>query len=258
VQRSSNGAVHNIAVMIKDISEQKKAESELLQKEKYFNKLFENSSDITTILDESGRIIYVSKSLENIMGYTLDTIKSQNIFEFIHPDDIHKAKDFFNSSLSGNMADRIHTLRVKNSAGEYRYHEGLFTNMLDDPAVQGIVINSRDVSDRVLAEVNLQTVEMFSAATLNSLSTHICVIDENGDIININKAWKEFSHNNFPGNEFAEGKNFFRLSKHRLKILNLLPVLTTVSKLYLIQKNHTQIHTTVTQLTARNGFTSKL
>lgn len=141
--------------LITDITDQINAEQALQISEKRFRTLVHNASDITTILGPDGSIIYESASFYRQFGYTEEQILGQSVFQFIHPDDIEAVGEAFGSVLNHLEPSPI-TFRFKAYNNQWVYLEAIGNNQLDDPAIRGIVVNSRDVSERMQHQRELQ------------------------------------------------------------------------------------------------------
>jgi PAS domain S-box-containing protein len=116
--------------------------------EERFKRLIERSSDIVGILDGSGTVTYISQSVENVLGYEPTELMGENIVNRIHPDD----REDIAAELSKYVDDHGYTgtyrARFRDSDGEWRVLESRAANLLDDPFVEGIVLNSRDVTEK--------------------------------------------------------------------------------------------------------------
>jgi PAS domain S-box-containing protein len=134
-----------------DISHQKKAEENLRKREAQFSSLLQNSSDIICVLDLSAAFSYVSPSVEKILGYAVEELIGKSRKNFLHPDDLLSFDKAFKEILSNNELFTIQS-RFKHKDGHYVVLETTFTNLIEDPAVDGIVINSRDVTERISAQ----------------------------------------------------------------------------------------------------------
>ena len=155
---SSHGRPQFILEMVEDITDRKHAESALLQNEAKWRSLILNSSDIITILDENGRIVYESPSVERVLGYEPDELVGQMVLDFIHPDDIPSVISQL-ETLSANPGDQIALEgRFRCADGSWSFLEGVGINLLADPAVNGIVLNSRDMTARKQAEYRLSKI----------------------------------------------------------------------------------------------------
>jgi diguanylate cyclase (GGDEF)-like protein/PAS domain S-box-containing protein len=112
--------------------------------------LLEYSSDIITIVDVEGRIRYSSPSAARILGYRFG--RTVHFADLIHPDDQAAALDALSQVVDAGPGSviRIET-KVATAAGQWLHMESVASNHVDDPAVRGVVINTRDVTDRIEA-----------------------------------------------------------------------------------------------------------
>jgi nitrogen fixation negative regulator NifL len=120
----------------------------IIEREPYFRSLIENASDIITILEPNGIIRYESPSIERILGYKPEELVGSNAFEFVHPDDVARVQQIFRNVLK--QADRTDSdvFRVCHKDGSWRMFEGIARNLLHDPAIRAVIVNSRDITDR--------------------------------------------------------------------------------------------------------------
>jgi PAS domain S-box-containing protein len=88
-----------------------------------------------------------------VLGYTPEEMLGTNSADYVHPDDLERAFGELEALVSkpGVHPAAVET-RVRHKDGSWRHLEGMATNLLDDPAVEGLVFNQRDVTDRVRAE----------------------------------------------------------------------------------------------------------
>ena len=128
----------------------------LQQREAHFRSLIEHSSDLIAILDADGVIFYLSPSIERILGYPRDSVMGRRPFEFIHPEDQDRAVALFNRRIQSDATEAPSELRFRHQDGSWRTIEATSTNMLGHPAVNGLVINARDITKRKAAEAALQ------------------------------------------------------------------------------------------------------
>ena len=145
-----------LLVTHEDLTEQKQAEEALRKSEERFRALVQNSSDVITILDANGDVRYNSPSIEQILGYSQEELLGQNAFALMHPEDVNTVLSVFTEALSqpGRMAASEFRIRHKN--GTWVYLEAIGNNLLTDPTIRGVVVNSRDVTARKQAEAALQ------------------------------------------------------------------------------------------------------
>ena len=149
----------------------------LQHREAHFRALIENSSDLIAIVDANGSIRYLSPSIDRLLGYSEDALNGRRVFDFVHPDDLDAAQGVFRRrAVDDDAAASVVVLRFRHQDGSWRAIEATGNNLLDHPAVGGIVVNARDITKRTAAEAALQqaysqledrvaerTVELFKA-----------------------------------------------------------------------------------------------
>ena len=139
------------------------AEAALRASEERFRALVENSSDALLLLDADGRVKYMTPSSVRHLGWTPEQLIGRSILEFMHPDDgervggrIREALDLPGKSLGGEV-------RFHHADGSWRIMEGVGVNRLADPAVAGIVVNVRDITERRKLEDQLRQAQKMEA-----------------------------------------------------------------------------------------------
>ena len=138
--------------LIFDITERKKVEESLEQSEKRFRALIENSTEAITLLDSNGGVVYDTPAAPGMLGYGPEEWMDQNVFEFLHPEDLATLRLLFQSLARTPGARSNNILRVKHKNGSWRWIEAVVTNLLEEPAVKAIVANYRDITERRQAE----------------------------------------------------------------------------------------------------------
>ena len=107
-----------------------------------------DSNDIMAIVDAHGRLSYASPATERILGLDIEPLIGRDVFELIHPDDRYRALESFQTVMSNAPGSERVEFRLRHADGGWRIVEALATNLLEDPAVQGIVISARDLTER--------------------------------------------------------------------------------------------------------------
>ena len=141
-----------VLAVIREVTERKEADKAIKESEERFHSLVQNTSDTITILEADGTIRYVSPAVERMTGRTPQEQVGTNAFDSVHPDDRQRASGIFAEILRSPGLHPPLEFRVPHKDGSWRYLEHVVTNLLDDPAVRGVVINSRDVTERKRAE----------------------------------------------------------------------------------------------------------
>ncbi|MEO7653714.1 MAG: response regulator, partial [Bryobacteraceae bacterium] len=143
--------------MIREVSAReqrlKQAEEALRRSEQHFRSLIEKGQDIITVLDRNFVALYQSPSLYRILGYRPEEVVGRAMTEFICPEDIPRVAARMGSLMTaGDGSAETVEFRFRHKDGSLREMEATGTNALNDPAVEGIVVNSRDVTERKRAE----------------------------------------------------------------------------------------------------------
>ncbi len=111
-----------------------------------FRSLVQNSSDVITVVDGSGTVLYQTPSVKQVFGYDADKLVGQNLQTILHPDDVEAVTAAL-SRPQGLGSERIEC-RVRHSDGRYRHVETALSDRLDDPRVRGMILNTRDITER--------------------------------------------------------------------------------------------------------------
>ena len=122
--------------------------SERYSIEERYTRLIEKSSDIVTVIDKNGTITSVSESVEEILGYEPDELVGEDFAESVHPEDQEEVRSELSNYAEEYGYTNTYRVRVSNSDGEWRTIEARARNLLDDPFVEGIVLNSRDITEK--------------------------------------------------------------------------------------------------------------
>jgi PAS domain S-box-containing protein len=151
--RDGTGRVVTVVLIVADVTEQKRAQRAVAEREARFRSLVQHLSDMVLVLDEDGVISYISPSACTFIGVNAeDMIGQRPPFEVMWPDDVGLLADLFQRLRAHDRGTETITTRLRRHDGEYRWVEMIAVNQLDDPSVRGIVTNSRDITDRVDAD----------------------------------------------------------------------------------------------------------
>jgi diguanylate cyclase (GGDEF)-like protein/PAS domain S-box-containing protein len=121
-----------------------------------YRSLVQNTSDIITLIDADGTVHYESSALEQVMGYKPEEQIGTKAFDWVHPDDVDQALSLFAQVLSTPGLHAPIEFRAPHKDGSWRYLEHTINNLLDDPDVRGIVVTSRDITERKEFEEQLR------------------------------------------------------------------------------------------------------
>jgi PAS domain S-box-containing protein len=127
--------------------------------------LTEHAQDIITIAAADGRVKYVSAGMQNSLGFTSEERESHFLFELAHPDDREDLLAKYRQLVAGEIKGFSREFRTRHKDGSFRWLESRFVSALANPLIDGVVINSRDITERKQAEFRLaQREEIFRLA----------------------------------------------------------------------------------------------
>jgi two-component system, cell cycle sensor histidine kinase and response regulator CckA len=188
--RTEGVAVPIVRGMAKDVTEHNRAEKILQAREQRFRSLIENSSDAIALFDANGAILYASPSTPQVTGFSPEELVQFNAFELIHPDDHEFVAERLAIALNQPRLGVFLEARVRHKDGAWRWLEGMFTNLLEEPSVGAIVNNYRDITQRKRAEEALRESEERYKGLIDSAFDGV-VIHQNTMIRSVNRAYAE-------------------------------------------------------------------
>jgi two-component system, cell cycle sensor histidine kinase and response regulator CckA len=128
-----------------------------------FRALIENSIDVTAILDADMRVQYVSPSVTRILGYLAEDLIGSASLDFVHPEDTPVLNRLFARELDDPSLIEAEHFRARHKNGTWRLMDAVALNLLQDPAVRGLVVTARDVTARRALEERLKQAERLEA-----------------------------------------------------------------------------------------------
>ncbi len=149
--------VQALAHVLATALERARVEDALRKSEEHFRSLTENASDIVTILGDDGILRYVSPSAERLLGYGASELLGRNAFEFMHPDDLSPVMEALADAIQRPGTPRTATFRFKHADGTWRMLESIGQARLDQPNAYSVIVNSRDVTERIRQDEILHT-----------------------------------------------------------------------------------------------------
>jgi diguanylate cyclase (GGDEF)-like protein/PAS domain S-box-containing protein len=138
-----------------EVEERKAAERAVRASEERFRSLVQNSSDVISIVDADGGVRYHSESVRRVLGYDPAELVDGDPLSLVHPDDRERVGRFVAEAALRPGVTAAETWRVRHRDGTWLHSETVAANLLEDPNVRGLVLNTRDVSDRKELEAQL-------------------------------------------------------------------------------------------------------
>jgi diguanylate cyclase (GGDEF)-like protein/PAS domain S-box-containing protein len=173
--RDAARAITAIVVSIDDVTAQRSAEEAVHAAYSRFAALLEHGSDLITIYDADGLLTYASPAHRRMLGVDPAERIGTSMLNSVHPDDRPIAARALDGLLATPGATTTVELRLAHADGAWRHAEVTVINRLHDPAVGGIVANTRDVTDRVEAARVLEHQATHDALT--GLANRAVVLD---------------------------------------------------------------------------------
>ena len=150
--RNETGQIIRYIGILDDVTDRVHAVESMQRSEERFRALIQNSSDIITILDRERIVTYESPAIERVLGFPASESLGVRAFTSAHPDDRERGLAFFADVLRQPGQTLTTEIRYRHANGDWRMLELHASNLLDRPDIQGIVVNSRDVTERHRAE----------------------------------------------------------------------------------------------------------
>lgn len=173
-----NPAIHAFVSNFRDVTDKKNAEEALLTSEQRFRTLIENNKEGITLSNKDRQYIYVTPSVKNILGYDPKEIIGTKAVDMYHPDDQESMRDLVVSIMEKRRSYGSNIVRVRHKNGEWRWIELTATDQFDEPGVNAMVTNFRDITDKKRAEESL----------LHSEQRFKSLIENNQDVIALSAA----------------------------------------------------------------------
>lgn len=154
--------------------------------EERFRAMIESGNDLIAIISDTGFVHFLSPSVQSILGYLPEELIRKHIYELIHADEQSKASAALTNAPAhpGDEQLEKYEFRMQHKNGSYRDIEMVARNLLNHPAVGGIVLNGHDVTERKQAEAKLR----LTSKVFETTHEGITITDILGNIIEVNAA----------------------------------------------------------------------
>jgi len=142
-----------------------------------YRTLVQESNDVATIIDTDGTITYVSPAVTRVLGYDPDELVGHTGYEFVHPDDRERNADAVEAVLQTPDEPQTVEVRFKHADGTWCWIEATMRNRLEDDVIDGILLNSRNITERKEQERELRELAGEYEALLNNAEDAIFFVD---------------------------------------------------------------------------------
>jgi PAS domain S-box-containing protein len=155
IQRDARQWTDRDAELLLDAAAAVEAEIELGTLQGWLQAVTTNLTDLITVFDAEGTLLYLSPSLSRILGRRAEDCVGGNVGDLVHPEDREELVDARRRVRDRPGSTSSVTFRVFRADGGQRFMEARLTNLLENPAVKGILTVIRDVTGRKEAERRL-------------------------------------------------------------------------------------------------------
>ncbi len=178
--RDATGRVVTAVAVAADVSEQESAEAALRESEERLRVLVAGVSDAISIIDADGTVRYSSPATTRIFGYEAEEIYGANVLDVVHPDDREWVYRSWRDRDDHPSVSSPMQLRVRKADGTYVDVEVIANNLLGDPSIRGVVMTTRDISERKAADARY---EQTQAQLRESEARYRAVVDDQTELV---------------------------------------------------------------------------
>ena len=164
------GILFSYRSLVAALREKEAASALVASREQRFRSLVQNGHDLVFVVDTEGSVTYASPSCVEVLGFDPSELLGAETSSIMHPDDIEALRTTISGMLASGDSTCGFLIRVRRADGEWRWLEGAATDRQDEPAVQGLVINARDVTARRTREEQQAVVASLGRTALGEAS----------------------------------------------------------------------------------------
>jgi diguanylate cyclase (GGDEF)-like protein/PAS domain S-box-containing protein len=163
-------AVGALVVNVRDTTGERAYERQLAESGRWLEALVSTSWDVITVHDADGRYRYCSPAITPQLGYRPEELMGTNGLDLIHPDDTDPIQGF-RQVLDRTVTGVTFEYRIRHKDGSWRWVESTAHNLLEDPAVRGIVVTSREVTARRRRDAQQEAIALLSGTAVRGGTT---------------------------------------------------------------------------------------
>jgi PAS domain S-box-containing protein len=195
VRASASRPAHYV-VHVEDITERKRAEEALSESEDRFRVMADACPTMMWVTGAEGGVQFLNRTYREFGGVSCEDVQGANWKGFLHPDDAPGYVAEFERAVREQTSFSAEA-RIQRADGEWRWiGSNASPRLSPGGAFLGHIGLSSDITDRRQADQAVRDSREFAQATIDALSSHICVLDEAGTIIAVNQAWRKFAADN--------------------------------------------------------------
>ncbi len=208
--RDSKGNMVGVILVFKDDTEAHNARIAVEESEARYRSFVEDASELIFSIGLSGKVLFANRAWCDVLGYTHANLEQCSVWDFIAPESVEVCRERLTRLFNGEAVGGVEAVFMAHD-GRRIHVEGSATPRVQDGRIIGTMAFLSDVTARRQAVEALHESEVFNKGVLASLTAHIAVIDQDGCIIAVNRAWEEFALQNgpVPMERVSSGSNYF-------------------------------------------------
>lgn len=196
----SSGSVTGAINMLVDITEHRQAQTRLRESEQRFRAIFDHAGVGITMRPVTGRALPWTEFNDQfckLLGYERHELGKLSTADITPPEVQQDALSDNARMIRGEISTYVREKQIIGKNGRRIWVNLAVASLQNDSGQAGDLISVyQDITERKAAEAALVESELFSKSTIDALFHHLCVLDEDGTIIAVNKAWREFGQAN--------------------------------------------------------------
>lgn len=154
---------------------------------RYVRALMENAGDVTVVISCDGLLDFVGGAVRRLFGYDPESVTGTDMLNYVHPDDRDGVQRCLARRLVRSGSHATTVCRLRHADGGWRHAEVTASSLVDDPDVQGVVVNVHDVTERIVAEQRLRASRALYHTLAESAPVGIFQTDPSGGVIFANR-----------------------------------------------------------------------
>jgi len=172
-----------VAARVRAAADRHRTETSHERDREWLDTVLRHSTDSMSVLDREGCAIYNTPAVEDQLGYDREELRGQSLLEHVHPEDREETRETFSWAVDqpdGTYATA--TYRRRHADGSWRWIEAVANAQFDNPAVGGLIVNRRDVTERERHRQRLREQEAYVGSLLDAQPDVFYVVDEDGQL----------------------------------------------------------------------------
>lgn len=177
----------------RDINVRKTIERKLVASEELYRAVVEHATDLISLLNPDGGVVYASPSHQKMLGYSVKELARKNLFSLVHPDDLEVVTQTFKKSIHKGKSPTV-TVRMRHKNGKWVYIEGTSTLVRDEVGKPKYLLAVlRDITERKQVEDQLKKSEELFRSLTSHAPVGIFLTDARGNCEFVNQKWSQIA-----------------------------------------------------------------